>query len=297
MRAFARKTAYRSALAVAAAFLAAGVALFALNAAGDLFPPGLPDGVPAREPAPRAQADTLMNAPLERRENESPEAYSRRLALSLHYRVAHGWRGDDSGVALRENWYLWAKGVAGASYAKPIEFAEHEHGIDRGYGICSQFALIVNDILIDQGYESDLLSLDGHVVATATFEDGQERIVDGDYGITIPASLRRIEQDPALVARYYERIPGPASPPYAEDPWTPAQLARFMKKTYAGPNERFLSADHYAPAAAWVERDAYRKKWLIPQALVIVGAALAVCVVAVPRLLRRVRARRTRATA
>lgn len=249
--------------------------LLALNVYGlfaDLAPPaqaGL-----ARTP-PRAE---LGSGSLERDRGEPAEAYFERLTLSAFYRVRHYWKQDGNAVPLTENFVLWSRQYIGDETGRfdEYQFADAERAIDRGYGLCGQYATLIANLLHREGFSYRVLRLGGHIV-TAARADGREFILDGDYGVVIPHSLTQIEHNPEIVYRYYTArdLPGTtfALPLGTSATLTQDEIARRLVNIYAAPNGVLLDRDSYERDLG-VEQSAYTLKWSIPLGGLLIGQLL-----------------------
>jgi hypothetical protein len=154
---------------------------------------------------------------LYKKDGEMLEQYLERLTDAVHRNTTHyfidrnsenSWQVRSRGtVALTENWplYLYAlwKYLLGEWHT--IEFAEPEPALRRGYGFCSQRALIVAAMLERQQMPGKIVGLSGHVVAMTTLPDGREYILDPDYNVVIPYSLDHISNRMGinLFEKYY----------------------------------------------------------------------------------------------
>jgi hypothetical protein len=141
---------------------------------------------------------------LYKKDGEALEQYLERLTDAVYRNTTHyfidrksenSWKVRSRGtVELTENWslYLYAlwKYLLGEWHT--IEFSEPEPALRRGYGYCSQRALIAAAMLERQQMPGKMSGLEGHVVAMTTLPDGREYILDPDYNIVIPYSLNYI---------------------------------------------------------------------------------------------------------
>lgn len=82
------------------------------------------------------------------------------------------------------------------------EYMTAERALTRGTGMCSQYAIALNDVLHTFGIKSEVYGLEGHVIVLADI-DGVRMPCDALYGIVIPIDIRVIESNPVLVDGYY----------------------------------------------------------------------------------------------
>ena len=145
----------------------------------------------------------LDSVPRDRHESEIQ--YVERMTQVVHDRMTNPLEEDIDKhallhVGLLENWILWLAGAL-----RPFEFYETldwEFGLRRGLGLCSQQSKVLVSLLREQGIQSGTQGLTGHVVAWVEAE-GQEFIADPDFGVVIPYSMSKIEENPTIVAPYY----------------------------------------------------------------------------------------------
>lgn len=128
-----------------------------------------------------------------RRGGESVEDYAGRLMSLVSGRMIE----IDPKYAkptLFENWILWMV----STYKGEHEWLDTKKAIRVGGGFCSQHAIVFNNILRDQGVESRILRLSGHVVNEVLIE-AQWKVFDNDYNVSFNASLSELENDPGKV--------------------------------------------------------------------------------------------------
>lgn len=185
-----------------------------------------------------------------------------RLTFAVNQAMLHYWDEDGMGaIPLRvpwwENYWLWL-----ASYVKPeifrqYEFMDARKAVERGVGLCSQQALVLEQLLERRGIEAEIVGLDGHVVVTARIKwdtgDSAEWLLDPDYGVIIPHSLAEVESQPDLIRPCYEF--GGYS----------AEQIETLTGIY-GPagNRRFAGAREWYAHKYWFERASYAAKWALP---------------------------------
>jgi hypothetical protein len=166
-------------------------------------------------------------------------------------------------VSLFHNWILWLLGVVVPSRFRFLEFRNARYALERGFGLCSQAALALADLLSRARIPVAIAQLEGHVVVTAETAPGRWIVLDPDYGITIPMPLERIQGDAAAVVseayggRYgssvIERVAGAYGKAHRILPWGTAR-------------ER---------ARSRLERLVFLLKWMIPLLLIGGGVLLA----------------------
>lgn len=87
---------------------------------------------------------------------------------------------------------------SGYAHFANYEFVSPKIAWRRDYGFCSQVSKIVYSILRDQGYDATIMQHANQVVVEA---DGN--VLDADYGVFIPHSLKYIQSRPETLDVYY----------------------------------------------------------------------------------------------
>jgi hypothetical protein len=191
------------------------------------------------------------------------KAYLVRLTGALNKGVLHYWEDDgidkySMRVPIYENYLLYAASHLYPRLFQKYEFMDYRRAVARGVGLCSQYSLIISQVLEDKGIPVKIINFDGHVVATAQADPHTDEwwILDADYGVVTPHDIRAVERNPGL---------GRAA--YIARGYLPDELnvAGLLKKGY-----RIVDgARGYAPTLYWVEYVAYVLIWLIPAVLMM----------------------------
>ncbi|MDJ0786865.1 MAG: hypothetical protein QNK05_08640 [Myxococcota bacterium] len=239
--------------------LGTGGLLLALNVVGVLL-----GGRAFTEPPEAAvanplfgRATTAAETELARRIGETDAEYVKRLTHAVHGYMVHYW--DEEGgarVPLLENWVLHGLGRLNPERYGAYEFQHPARGLERGFGLCSQQAMIVADLLSEAGIETEVLGLGGHVVTEARLGDERTLLLDADYGVVVPYSLKDVEAQPDRVA-----------PLYRAEGFGDEAVARIVEiygpdgnRPYASRSRRRASEDR-----------TYLIKWLAPFGAVLLG--------------------------
>jgi hypothetical protein len=243
-----------------------GLGLLALNVSGlqsslrnpDIFQENcyFPNDIRLSESELRATLD----APIRDRRTDVAD-----ITRAINAGIAHYW--NDEGidkyrlrVPLNENFLLFA-----ASWVLPRRFAKYEfydadRAIERGVGLCSQHAIIEQEMLGRRGIEARIIGLNGHVLLEANVaEPGQPQewwLLDPDYGVVLPHSLQAVEQQPRLASSLYRE-------------------AGHDEKEVAHVTSLFASRDNVTVGKATgrllLERISYALIWFIPAALILIA--------------------------
>jgi hypothetical protein len=249
--------------ALVCGFLALSVLLLGLDVWGDFD--SARQGA-ARKPAiPQGQPNWRAGS-LWRQRHESDAAYFYRLTRSVHFRMTH--TAAPYRVPADENWALWALGAVHPSFSN-YDYADYRRGLDRGAGLCTQFAAVVFDILRRQGFRRQIIELRRHAFVQAWTASGRPYLLDADFGAVVPASYRAVQLTPALAVPAYRSL-DPTTTPLPHD--TRGQVVADVERAFASPVV-FRSNFHATPQRAAFEPVAYAIKWLVPILLICIVIA------------------------
>jgi hypothetical protein len=189
--------------------------------------------------------------------------YLVRLTNAVHNGVVHYWEDDaideyNIRVPVYENYLLYAASYIYPSRFRKYEFMDYRKAVERGIGLCSQYSLIIAQVLKKRRIPAKIILLDGHVVATAQADPASDQwwILDADYGVVVPHDVRAIARNPALA------LPNYAARGYSVES---SDISRLLKKGF----QVVDGARGYAPILYWVEYASYVLIWLIPAALLM----------------------------
>jgi hypothetical protein len=246
-----------------------GIVLLALNVAGLFVPLRAPDIT--TQYTDFARAGTLSYAEaLTRLDGLKEEPNSERVVVEatrvFHEGVAHV-RGEDieqNGLAHYrlvvspwENWVLYLLDFIKPPYPEDgYHFCGYRRALERGVGWCEQKSMALTGYLKERGFETGVVSLGGHVIATAKVPDRGWYLLDPDYGGVMPFDLKTAEQTPREVLAHY---------------WTPVAAERSLD-SYFGPDSNsvaFGGPEVRYPKACRIEVLAYQLKWAVPIVLLL----------------------------
>jgi hypothetical protein len=243
------------------AFLAiAGLGLLVLNVVGkarglSVYPIGREFGEGERNLARTREIRDLSE--LRRGGEESTEMHAARLTRAINGHLVHSMGSRFPRVSALQNWVLWLLGTVAPSRFRNLEFRNARFALERGFGLCSQAALVLADLLGRARIPAEIAVLEGHVVVTAETAPGRWIVLDPDYGVTIPMTLDEIQvQAEAVVARSYGADYGPS---------VVARLGPAYAKGY-----RLAPRNGRERLRAWFERLTFFLKWALP--LLMIGA-------------------------
>jgi hypothetical protein len=248
---------------VQSVLFAAGALLLVLNIAGRYVP--LRNEAIYRQPGRNLptcitlRTEEVFSA-IRQDASQDRKAYLKRLTDALNNGVAHYWEDDGIDkyhmrVPVYENYLLYAASYLYPRRFRKYEFMDYGKAVERGVGMCSQYALIISQVLEEKGIPTSIVALDGHVVATAQADPASDEwwILDADYGVVVPHDIRAVARDPGLALPHY------VARGYPEEM---LNIPKFLKSIQVVDGARA-----YAPGLYWVERASYALIWLIPVAL------------------------------
>ena len=200
----------RTAAVLAAACLC--VWLLALDIYGVIYPADLRNRFPQHllsYSQALSEIDTVWH-----REGATPRFFADATRI-YHAASAFEWPDGMAWVAWRDDSILALSGCLGPLVhalrpgVSPALFREfqsyhYERALGRGFGICSQNAFGLADLLYRK-YDSDIhvVGLDGHVVTQVNLPDGRQMILDPSTGVVLPFSLSYAESHLGEVTQAY----------------------------------------------------------------------------------------------
>ena len=192
--------------------------------------------------------------------------------------MAHYWRDEGIStynlrVPVYENYilffinYLYPKSFPKAYMIRKYEFCDYDRAIERGVGLCSQHATVLSQLLNKRNIRCQVLRLDGHVVAYAEVDSVKNKwwVLDADYGVIIPYSIKKIEKETSLIRFHYE---------YKGYPNT--IVTKLMDIFGKNGNILFEDAYSYFGWRVFFERFCYFLKWAIPIFFLLISFLLIV---------------------
>jgi len=189
---------------------------------------------------------------------EDLEEYLRRLARLASDRMLR-IDPEHTTPTIFENWIVWLY----SRYLGKYEWIDSARAARLGGGFCSQHAILFNNILREQGIESRILGLKGHVV-NEVLVGGKWKVYDADYDVVFDTSLKDLEDHPEKVEAAYKAA------------GRPEEEARHWRDVFAASDnhENFRSAMMYSPRRYLVETAALYLIWILPVACIFMGLAL-----------------------
>ena len=195
---------------VLATLFACGIGLLCLNGIGQLLSLRNSDVYGLHEGTPMAATLDYPTAreQLQRKAGENDRDFAVRVTGVVNGAMAHYWKDEgidafNLRVPIWENHLFWIAGLLWPERFRRWEFADIDKALERGVGLCSQHAIILNQVLWDNGIESHIVSLGAHVVVTARVAPRDWYLLDADYGVVLPHNLNVIANRPELIRPYY----------------------------------------------------------------------------------------------
>lgn len=195
---------------------------------------------------------------LQRNSGESAEQYALRLTHDVNRCFVHHIYETSPNVPFTQNWILWLLGWLPIGFFRRYEFIRAERALKRGFGFCSQCALILVDLAQHNALRAHVLRFPGHVVAEIGTSEGTALICDADYGVSLPGpadslATRRNEIHAAYAGR------------------TSAERAANVVRILTSGFETFGTRD--IASRRLFEDAAFALKWLVPVAGIFLGLA------------------------
>jgi len=242
-------------IAVSILAMAAAILLLGVNLAGLMIRPyGRVRALP-NFPRPAAAVPPVVGP----QPGDGWQDHLRRLVDFLNTAIVHYTGANEDAVSPFDNWILWALKFTGKAAFRRYHFVRASRALRRGYGLCSQHALTLVQLLKRVGIEANVAGFEGHVVAVVKRPDESWILADADYRVIVPRPIEEIRRDPACIEPFYAATQ------------TPAARIAVLQGIYAGPMTL-----HSSRRRSWrlaVEDAAYGAKWLVPLLLLAAAAA------------------------
>jgi len=155
-----------------------------------------------------------------------------------------------------ENYILWIY----ATYKNGYEWKDTRKAIRLGGGLCSQHAIIFNNILSDQKIAARILHLNGHVVNEALTE-GKWRVYDASYNVTFDSSINHLEKNPLDVYKKYRTA---GRPELESIHWSSIYSS-------ATDNWHYKTSLRYSPLGYILELVSFYLIWVLPLIFISFG--------------------------
>lgn len=202
-----------------------------------------------------------------KRPGEGEREYAERLTVHVAQSVAHiEWLSEydldryHQRVPLWENFILHFMGrFSGIPEYERYHYSDYDKALERGVGVCGDVSIILSEVLREQGINAQIVSYPGHVVVAARFADGEEILLDPDFGVILPFGTGQLPNGQREVRRRYLEA-GYRS-----------RDADIMQSIYRHPPIYWDGVEHFITKKYYFEHLAYGLKWLIPILLILLS--------------------------
>jgi hypothetical protein len=134
----------------------------------------------------------------------SMEAKVIKINNFVHDNIIYNEKSPYLKVSFYENYILYLMAIIFPSRFKYYEFSDYKKALERGTGSCSQFAIVISEILRGNKINSKIIRLKGHVVAYAEINNHKWWVLDPTYGVIIKHPIENIEQNLDLAVVSYK---------------------------------------------------------------------------------------------
>ncbi len=194
-----------------------------------------------------------------KREEETETAYAMRINEVISKRIAHiHWIKYENTrfnqlIPIWENYFLY---FVGRFFSLP-EFQRYHYvdpirSLKRGVGVCGDKAMVLSQLLFNEGIENTIISFHGHVVVQVMNSDGELTIYDPDFGIIIPESIETIHRAPHLIDYYYK------------DKGLSVEEIKDLILIFSTPYTVWSNTKDFLTKRYWFEKVTYLIKWPFP---------------------------------
>jgi hypothetical protein len=206
----------------------------------------------------------------DKRSSESDIEYAVRITSLVSARLAHiEWELPSNPdqyhqrVPIWENYFLYFMGVVTTipEYHR-YHFADYKRSLERGIGICGDASMILSQLLTEHNIDNKILTFPGHVVVVANFQNGEQYILDPDFGVVVPYSLKNLKMNSADIAKLY------VNAGYTQGDY------RFFDAMFKQDFVSWNGVKHFITNKYYFEKIAYWLKWPLPVFMVLMGLFL-----------------------
>ncbi|MEO9945221.1 hypothetical protein [Paraglaciecola sp.] len=165
-------------------------------------------------------------------------------------------------IPIWENYFLYFMGkYSGIPEYEKYHYANYQRSLKRGIGICGDASMVMSQLFDQQGIPNQILSFPGHVIVTAEI-DGEEKLFDPDFGVTLPYSPAEIKDSPTQIYQHY-----------IDKGYSLREIKGLMRAYELG-YQRWDGVKHFITNKYYFEKVAYVLKWPFPIIIMIIGFAL-----------------------
>jgi len=189
--------------------------------------------------------------------SETTDEYATRLTTLISHRISHI---DPKYMkpTFCENWILWFWSIKRGYY----EWINTYKAIRSGGGFCSQHAIIFNNLMRKQGFNSRIIGITGHVLNEVYIPEKKKwKVFDPDINVTLPFSLQECENsdNSQSIFDIYKNAG-------VSDSQSTKYLNFFLTKE---DNFNHKHSQSYQSRLSCIEKFSFLLKWLIPLILIV----------------------------
>ncbi|MBD1390570.1 hypothetical protein IC617_14120 [Neiella sp. HB171785] len=205
-------------------------------------------------------------AQLQRLPDESELQFAQRATHVIAQSITHiHWSEEPDAtrfnqlIPIWENYFLYFMGLwSGMPEFQKYHYTDYRRSLKRGIGLCGDTSMILNQVLTENGIESDILVFPLHVIVQADV-DGQQRLFDADYGVSIPFDADQAQLNRPQIAELYR-----------QHGYTPDDEA-LVDKIFSRHGVAFDDVKAFVTKKYYFERLTYALKWPLPLIMLLIG--------------------------
>lgn len=155
-------------------------------------------------------------------------------------------------IPIWENPLIWALGrFSKLPHYERYNFTHYKRTLERGFGICGDASMVLSQLLEKRGIDHNIVAFAGHVLIEATI-DGQQYMLDPDYGIAIYHGIELLAKDKFLLISKFKKAG------YKQ------KDALQMHRIINTPAYRYKNTFQFVPKRYLLERLSYWFFWFFP---------------------------------
>lgn len=164
-------------------------------------------------------------------------------------------------VPFWENYFLWAVGrFTNLPQFERYHYSDYRRSIRRGIGICGDASTALSSVLDRYKVPNRIVSFDGHVIVEYEMENGDQYLIDPDFGVSLGTSLESLKADADKVRTKY-LLAG-----YSE------REVSYLFQAYERRYSIFDDTYHFMTKRYLFEKTSYVLKWLLPAGLILISS-------------------------
>lgn len=239
-----------------------GILLLTINIIGlfmDLRPSGLTSDVLRFEDVDLKLSHKQFREGVVREKDETDLDYANRLTITIANGLGHlEWLDYPNDkfhqlVPLWENYILHLMGrFSGIPEFERYHFSSPEKSMERGIGICGDAAILMSQLLLEQGIKNTIITIPGHVMINASI-DGQDLLLDPDFGVPLNNS-----------PSFFRLAPNELIKQYQDSGYKNNGELMIARNLASKGYQSWYGVSHFITKKYYFEKISYLLKWLIP---------------------------------